>query len=179
MIGENNINYLNTDLYIISSDVRKQTIINYEYNRELHRYKMTACHPAAHHLPSLKRDVQMIKDGLTIKTIGTHYSKSDILSADKTITIVEGMSAAFIDTAFFDLSIYFYTDGATELKRRSGRDVLERGTDINYLKKSHEERRIQYGIYMHPYSEKFDIVIKTTNKQVAIEKANFNFKQVE
>ncbi len=149
-LDQDEVNYMNTDPYIVDSDIRKQTMLDYTYQNEHHRFKMTACHPAAHHLPSLERDVQMIRAGLDLMTIDTHYMKSTLISSKKQITIVEGMCVAFIDPELFDLKIYFYTDGATELKRRSGRDVLERGTDINYLKQSHDERRIQYELFMHP-----------------------------
>jgi uridine kinase len=43
------------------------------------------------------------------------------------------MTVAFTDPNLYDLKIYLYTDGETELMRRSIRDVSERGTDINYL----------------------------------------------
>lgn len=57
-LHQDQVNYLNTDPYIVNSDIRKQTILDYTYQNEHHRFKMTACHPAAHHLPSLERDVQ-------------------------------------------------------------------------------------------------------------------------
>lgn len=176
LLDENKVNHLNTDPYIVSSTVRKHAILDYSYQNENHRYKMTACHPAAHHLPSLERDVQMIRNGMDVYTISTHYKKSELLSSKNNVTIVEGMSAAFIDPTLFDVKIYFYTDGETELRRRSNRDVLERGADINYLRKSHEERRIQYELFMHPYSRHFDIIIKATDEQTCFEKAIFDFK---
>lgn len=169
-LDQDEVNYLNTDPYIVDSDIRKQSILEYTYRNEHHRFKMTACHPAAHHLPSLERDVQMIREGLDLMTIDTHYMKSALISSKKQITIVEGMCVAFIDPQLFDLKIYFYTDGATELKRRSDRDVLERGTDINYLKQSHDERRIQYELFMHPHCQHFDMVIKTQDDEILIEK---------
>lgn len=169
-LHQDQVNYLNTDPYIVNSNIRKQTILDYTYQNEHHRFKMTACHPAAHHLPSLERDVQMIRAGLDLMTIDTHYMKSALISSKKQITIVEGMCVAFIDPQLFDLKIYFYTDGATELKRRSDRDVLERGTDINYLKQSHDERRIQYELFMHPHCQHFDMVIKTQDDEILIEK---------
>jgi len=169
-LDQDEVNYLNTDPYIVDSDIRKQSILEYTYQNEHHRFKMTACHPAAHHLPSLERDVQMIREGLDLMTIDTHYMKSALISSKKQITIVEGMCVAFIDPELFDLKIYFYTDGSTELKRRLGRDVLERGTDINYLKQSHDERRIQYELFMHPHCQHFDMVIKTQDDEVLIEK---------
>lgn len=172
-LNRDEVNYMNTDPYIVSSDIRKQAIIDYTYHHQDHRFKMTACHPAAHHLPSLERDVQMIKEGLDLWTIDTHYMKSSFISSKRPITIVEGMSVAFINPELFDLKIYFYTDEATELMRRSGRDVNERGTELNYLKQSHNERRIQYELFMHPYSQHFDMVIKTDEDEFHIEKNIF------
>lgn len=164
-----NVNYINTDPYIIT-DVRKYTSINYEYNKENHSYKMTACHPTAHNLLALERDIMMIRDSLDFYTIGTHYLKRTLISTQNNINIVEGMSVAFLNPNLFDLTVYLYTDGETELIRRGVRDVSERGTDFNYLKQSHEQRRIQYDLFMHPYHENFDIVIKNSNKEFNIEK---------
>src|SRR3954452_3687881 len=66
LLPKDEVNYINTDPYIVSSTIRKSAMIDYTHNNNAHRYKMTACHPAAHHLPSLERDVQMIKDGLDL-----------------------------------------------------------------------------------------------------------------
>lgn len=174
-LNQSEVNYINTDPYIVSSDIRKHTIINYTFQNEQHHFKMTACHPAAHHLPSLERDIQMVKEGLDLLTIDTHYMKSTLISSKSKITIVEGMSVAFINPKLFDLQIYFYTDGDTELKRRSGRDILERGTNIDYLRQSHEERRIQYELFMHSFRQHFDIIVKTSNDKVCLEKIAFDF----
>lgn len=176
LLNQHEVNYFNTDPYIVSSTIRKHAIIDYTYQNKHHRYKMTACHPSAHHLPSLERDVRMVREGLDFYTIDTDYMKSECISSKKKITIVEGMSVAFINPHLFDLKIYFYTDSETELMRRSSRDIVERGTDINYLRQSHEERRIQYELFMHPYRQHFDIVIKTEDEKMSIEKQTFNFK---
>lgn len=77
-------------------------MINYTYQNVNHRFKMSACH-----LPSLERDVQMIRAGLDLLTIDTHYMKSTLISSKQQITIVEGMSVAFIDPELFDFKIYF------------------------------------------------------------------------
>lgn len=130
---------------------------------------MTACHPSAHHLPSLERDVQMVREGLDLYTIDTHYMKSELISSKNKVTIIEGMSVAFINPDLFDLKIYIYTNGETELMRRSSRDLVERGTDIKYLRQSHEERRIQYELFMHPYSQHFDVIIKSSD-EICLEK---------
>lgn len=174
-LNQSEVNYINTDPYIVSSNIRKHTIINYTFRNEQHHFKMTACHPAAHHLPSLERDIQMVREGLDLLTIDTHYMKSALISSKTKITIVEGMSVAFINPKLFDLKIYFYTDGDTELKRRSGRDILERGTNIDYLRQSHEERRIQYELFMHSFRQHFDIIVKTSNDIVCLEKIAFDF----
>ncbi len=70
----------------------------------------------------------------------------------------------------FDLTVYLYTDGETEFKRREIRDISERGTDIQYLRDSHQERRIQYELFMHPYHQHFDVVIKNNNQGFIVEK---------
>ncbi|WP_243522244.1 uridine kinase [Bacillus pseudomycoides] len=175
LLMQDEVNYINTDPYIVSSNIRKHAVINYTYQNVNHHYKMTACHPAAHHLATLERDVQMVRAGLDFYTIDTHYMKSELISSKKKATIVEGMSVAFINPDLLDLKIYFYTDGQTELMRRSSRDTVERGMDIQYLRQSHEERRIQYEVFMHPYSQHFDIVIKNSDEATCLEKSAFVF----
>lgn len=172
-IGHKEVNYIHTDPYIIGSNLRKYTVLNYKYKNKNHHYKMTACHPSAHNLSALERDISMIKSGLNFYTIGTHYNKSTLISSQNKVNIVEGMSVAFINPNLFDLKIYLYTDGETEFDRRAVRDVSERDTDINYLKQSHEERRIQYELFMHPYHRNFDIVLKSSNEELLVEKNSF------
>lgn len=174
LLGQQDINFINTDPYIIGSNLRKYTIVDYEYNNEVHHYKMTACHPSAHNLSALERDIHMIRDGLDFYTISTHYSESTLISSQNKVTIVEGMSIAFINPELFDLTVYLYTDGETELNRRGIRDVSERGTDIHYLRQSHEQRRIQYDLFMHPYHQNFDVVLKNSNEEIFLEKDEFN-----
>lgn len=169
------INYLNTDPYIVSSDIRKNAAIDYTYDGVAHRYKMTACHPEAHHLGALERDVRMAKDGLDFYTIDVPYLENKLISSGNKLTIVEGMSAAFIDPELFDLKIYFYTDSETEFARRSSRDIAERGMELEHLKASHGQRRIQYELFMHPYNRNFDIVIKTEAERQIVEKMAFDF----
>ncbi|HJF31181.1 MAG TPA: phosphoribulokinase [Sporosarcina psychrophila] len=170
LLEQKDINFINTDPYIIGSNLRKYTVLDYEYNNEEHHYKMTACHPTAHNLSALERDINMIRDGLDFYTIGTHYRESTLISSQNKVNIVEGMSIAFINPMLFDLTIYLYTDGETELNRRGIRDVSERGIDIHYLRQSHEERRIQYDLFMHPYHRNFDVVLKNSNEEFFLEK---------
>lgn len=170
LLRQEQINYINTDPYIIESNLRKYTLINYKFNGEEHQEKMTACHPAAHNVAALERDIHMIRDGLDLYTIGTHYTKSTLLSSENKISIVEGMTVAFTDPNLYDLKIYLYTDEETELKRRSKRDVYERGKDLENLRKTHQQRRIQYDLFMHPYQRNFDIVIKNSNEDYILER---------
>lgn len=174
LLGNEDVNYINTDPYIIGSNLRKYTLINYEYKNQSHQNKMTACHPAAHNIYALERDVQMVRYALDFYTIGTNYTESKLISSRNKINIIEGMTVAFTDPNLYDLKIYLYTDGETELIRRGVRDVSERGTDINYLRKSHTERRIQYDLFMHPYHKNFDIVLKNSNEDYILEKSCFN-----
>ncbi|OXM16131.1 uridine kinase family protein [Paenibacillus herberti] len=160
LLERDDVNYINTDTYIIGNHLRKNTVINYEYNNEQRHDKMTACHPSAHNISALERDLHMLRDGLDFYTIGTNHSKSTLISSQNKINIIEGMSVAFTAPSWYDLRIYLYTDGETELLRRSLRDVSERGKDIHYLRDSHETRRIQYDLFMHPYHENFDIIYK-------------------
>ena len=92
LLNINEVNNMNTDSYIVSSNVRKHTLIDYTYQNKNHRYKMTACHPSAHDLSTLERDVQMVRDGLSLYTIDTHYTTSKFISSKNKVTIVEGMS---------------------------------------------------------------------------------------
>ena len=61
--------------------------------------------------------------------------------------------------------------------RRSSRDIAERGADIDFLRNSHQERRIQYEVFMHPYSQFFDIIINTSNEAICIEKNTFQWQK--
>ncbi|MCT4784643.1 MULTISPECIES: uridine kinase family protein [Exiguobacterium] len=159
------VNYLNTDPYITDSTLRKSTILEYTVDGVTHRYKMTACHPAAHHMLSLERDVRMIREGIGFYTIDVPYLKRTWIDPKKSVTIVEGMSVAFLQPEKEDISIYLYSDGETEFNRRAVRDVTHRGMELDYLKASHEERRIQYEQFMHPYREKFQIILNTSGDE--------------
>lgn len=57
ILGHDFVNYINTDPCIIGSQLRKYTLIDYEYKNQHHHDKMTACHPAAHNIFALERDI--------------------------------------------------------------------------------------------------------------------------
>ena len=54
IIGLNEVSRINTDPYIITSQLRQYTTIQYRYQNKDYQSKMTACHPDAHHTPSLE-----------------------------------------------------------------------------------------------------------------------------
>ncbi|MGG4168933.1 phosphoribulokinase [Rossellomorea vietnamensis] len=166
----NGVNYINTDPYIVSSAVRKHSFIEYEYRNEKHQSKMTACHPDAHHLFALDRDIRMVREGMDLYTLDVPYDPSRLISSQNNLTIVEGMSVAYSKAYLYDLKIYFYTDGETELLRRGIRDINERGIEVEYLRKTHDERRIQYEVFMHPKSENFDVVVRNSDEGYWVEK---------
>ncbi|WP_052256522.1 uridine kinase [Salinicoccus sp. YB14-2] len=167
-------NLLNTDAYIIPSKYRKDIQAAYPSKGEKHTYKVTACMPAAHELGSLTRDILLLRNGEDLRTIDAHWSPSELLYGSRRVTIIEGMSVAFIDKNLFDLSIYIFTDEQTEFDRRSDRDVNERGRNLQQLKDSHHERRIQYEMFMHPESESFDVVIDNSDDGFKTVKSCFN-----
>ena len=51
LLHKDEVNYINTDPYIVSSTIRKHVMIDYTYQNRTHRFKMTACHPSAHQIP--------------------------------------------------------------------------------------------------------------------------------
>lgn len=172
----NGVNYINTDPFIVSSAVRKHSFIEYEYENEKHQSKMTACHPDAHHVFALDRDIRMVREGMDFYTLDVPYDPSRLISSRNNLTIVEGMSVAFSKPDLYDLKIYFYTDGETELMRRGIRDINERGMEVEYLRKTHDERRVQYEVFMHPKSEHFDVVVRNSDEGYWVEKNSLIMK---
>ncbi|MGM7702384.1 uridine kinase family protein [Pseudalkalibacillus sp. Hm43] len=175
VLGQDEVNHLNTDPYIIGSNLRKYAKIDYEYENKKHHFKMTACHPAAHNVVALERDIIMIKGGLDLYSIGTSYSESTLMSSKNRVTVIEGISVAFVNPDLIDIKIFFYTDGETEFLRRTDRDIKERGLNLDYLKQSHEERRIQYELFMQPYQKNFDVIVRNSNNEYQIEKSAVQF----
>ena len=170
LLDENDINFINTDPYIIDLNLRKYSKLEYEYKNKRYNYKITACHPIAHIVSYLERDINMINSDMNFYTMETHYCERKLISSSKNITIVEGMSVAFMKLDLFDMTVYLYTDGETEFSRRKDRDISKRGKNLDYLKESHEHRRIQYELFMHTYSQNFDILINNSDDKFLVEK---------
>ncbi|CAD2075333.1 phosphoribulokinase [Phocicoccus pinnipedialis] len=152
-------NYLNTDSYIVEGKYLHNTFASYEVDNQKAQYKITACMPIRHELSSLARDLQILRSGGDLLTIDKPWDPQRVLKGTKKVTIVEGMSVAFLEPFDFDLSIYIYTDSNTELKRREVRDINERGRELEMLIGAHKHRRYQYDLFMHPLKDKFQNII--------------------
>lgn len=124
---------LETDTYIIANDFSQAVLISYPDQGEEVLGSITACHPARHELASLRRDIMMFKQGLDFLSIDTPWSPSFLVKGNVPILIAEGMSTTFLEPELFDLSLYFYTDGDTELQRRLGRDTSVRGRNPEFI----------------------------------------------
>ena len=165
ILGEERANLLATDPYVIVGEYRDLLS-----SKDFPHQKVTACLPAVHELSSLERDICALQTGLDILTIGTSWSPSLRLSAQKPILIVEGMSAAFLPKNLFDLSICFYTDDQTELERRLARDVAVRERRPEWIEQTHLDRREQYQHFYQPYLAAADLIICQTSNSFRIEK---------
>lgn len=150
------VNLLETDPYITSG---RHLVVP----KETPDQKVTACLPVAHELASLQRDILALQAGMDILTIEEPWKASEILSGEKTILIVEGMSVGFLPKELFDKTICFYTDEETELKRRLARDTTMRNGDASFILASQQMRREQYLQYYKETESKADILIKQSN----------------
>lgn len=158
------VNLLETDPYVIGSP--RGLVVP----KDSPGQKVTACLSSAHELASLERDIQALQAGMDIRTIDQPWSPSHILSGNKSILIVEGMSVAFLPKSLFDQTICFYTDDHTELERRLSRDVAQRNREIDFIYRTHKIRREQYHLYYQPLESEADILVNTSQDQFRIVK---------
>ncbi|MFC3928157.1 uridine kinase family protein [Streptococcus caprae] len=166
MLDANQVNLLKTDAYIIDGGLRQQV-----RPANAPDQKVTASLPVAHELASLTRDIQALQKGMDLLTIDcSPWAPQTLLSGSKPILIVEGMSTAFLDKALFDVSIACYTDSETELDRRLGRDIAERGRVAEFVLQTHQARRQQYETYLAPTLDDADIIINQSNNDFIIER---------
>ena len=146
------VNLLETDPYITSG---RQLVVP----KETPDQKVTACLPVAHELASLQRDILALQAGMDILTIEEPWKASEVLSGEKPILIVEGMSVGFLPKELFDKTICFYTDEETELKRRLSRDTTVRNRDASFIVASQQMRREQYLRYYKETESRADILV--------------------
>ncbi len=156
------VNLLETDPYITSG---RHLVVP----KETPDQKVTACLPVAHELASLQRDILALQAGMDILTIEEPWKASEILSGEKTILIVEGMSVGFLPKELFDKTICFYTDEETELKRRLARDTNVRKSEASFVRETHQIRRGQYRRYYQETEKEADVLINQSQNQFQIE----------
>ena len=157
------VNLLETDPYITSE---RHLVVP----KQAPDQKVTACLPVAHELASLQRDILALQAGMDILTIEEPWKASEILSGEKTILIVEGMSVGFLPKELFDKTICFYTDEETELKRRLARDTTVRKSEASFVRETHQIRRGQYRRYYQETEKEADVLINQSQNQFQIEK---------
>lgn len=155
------VNLLETDPYITSN---RHLVVS----KESPDQKVTACLPVAHELVSLERDILALNAGMDILTIAEPWKPSEVLSGEKPILIVEGMSVGFLPKELFDKTICFYTDEETELKRRLSRDTTVRNRDASFILNTHKERRNQYNRYYKETESTADILVDQSGNQFII-----------
>ncbi|MGS4810681.1 uridine kinase family protein [Streptococcus sp. Z554] len=155
------VNLLETDPYITSN---RHLVVS----KESPDQKVTACLPVTHELVSLERDILALNAGMDILTIAEPWKPSEVLSGEKPILIVEGMSVGFLPKELFDKTICFYTDEETELKRRLSRDTTVRNRDASFILNTHKERRNQYNRYYKETESTADILVDQSGNQFII-----------
>ena len=155
------VNLLETDPYITSE---RHLVVP----KETPDQKVTACLPVAHELASLQRDILALQAGMDVLTIEEPWKASEILSGEKTILIVEGMSVGFLPKELFDKTICFYTDEETELKRRLARDTTVRNRDTKFILASQQMRRMQYLQYYKETESRADILVDQSDDKFQI-----------
>ena len=155
------VNLLEIDPYITSG---RQLVVL----KETPDQKVTACLPVAHALASLQRDILALQAGMDILTIEEPWKASEVLSGEKPILIVEGMSVGFLPKELFDKTICFYTDEETELKRRLVRDTTVRNGDASIILASQQMRREQYLQYYKETESRADILVDQSDNKFQI-----------
>ena len=155
------VNLLETDPYITSG---RHLVVP----KETPDQKVTACLPVAHELASLQRDILALQAGMDVLTIEEPWKASEILSGEKMILIVEGMSVGFLPKELFDKTICFYTDEETELKRRLARDTTVRNRDASFILASQQMRREQYLQYYKETESRADILVDQSDDKFQI-----------
>ena len=155
------VNLLETDPYITSG---RQLVVP----KETPDQKVTACLPVAHELAGLQRDILALQAGMDILTIEEPWKASEVLSGEKPILIVEGMSVGFLPKELFDKTICFYTDEETELKRRLVRDTTVRNGDASIILASQQMRREQYLQYYKETESRADILVDQSDNKFQI-----------
>ena len=155
------VNLLETDPYITSE---RHLVVP----KQAPDKKVTACLPVAHELASLQRDILALQAGMDVLTIDEPWKASEVLSGEKPILIVEGISVGFLPKELFDKTVCFYTNEETELKRRLARDTTVRNGEASFILASQQMRREQYLRYYKTTESMADILVDQSGNQFII-----------
>lgn len=168
LLDPERVNLLQTDTYMVPGSYQDLVQL-----ADASGQRVTASLPIAHELTSLTRDIQTLQRGMDLLSIDcSPWAPQTVLSGDKPILIVEGMSSAFLDKELFDISIACYTDSETELARRLVRDVAERGGVAENIRAGQAVRRQQYETYYQTFLDHADIVINQSRNDFVVERTS-------
>ncbi len=172
-IGEDNVNYIQSDTYLTDSSIRNNSKWEKEIAGKVVEGRLTACCPDATFLPGINRDIQSMYKGVPVWTVEDNDCPSVLLSPARKICLVDGIGACFSDISLFDLSIFIYCSKNDEYQRRLIRDSDRRGVPIKMIKSDFELRRIQFDLEVFSRREEFDMVLKSkVDFSVEVEKDN-------
>lgn len=161
MIGDENINRINSDAYLIDSSARAGAKWRGDVNGKETEGRLTACCHNATFVPGLNRDIKSVIAGYPVWTIEDFGSPSVMLNQDKHILMVEGIGACFSDITLFDVSVFVYCDAKNEYARRLPRDENFRGIPIEKIKSDFDLRRAQFEIEVLPRRELFNLILRS------------------
>ncbi len=126
--------------------------------------KFTHLHPESNYLTKMNEDIFDLKIGKDIYQVnydhknGKFTEKEHIESSDN--IIICGLHSLYIEKDhLYNLKIFIDTDKSLKEKWKIQRDVIERGYDIENVKKQIIDRQDDYEQFILPQKEKSDIII--------------------
>lgn len=150
------------------------------------RKKMNYDHPEAFETELLLEQLQMLKDGKSIKCPVYDYSRhnrSDMVIAvePKKVILVEGIMV-FADERLrkmFDIKIFVEADADERILRRVIRDVKERGRDIEGVVEQYLTTvKPMHYLYVEPTKPLADVIINSGMNEVAFQLVKTNVEKI-
>ena len=150
------------------------------------RKKMNYDHPEAFETELLLEQLQMLKDGKSIKCPVYDYSRhnrSDMVIAvePKKVILVEGIMV-FADERLrkmFDIKIFVEADADERILRRVIRDVKERGRDIEGVVEQYLTTvKPMHYLYVEPTKSLADVIINSGMNEVAFQLVKTNVEKI-
>lgn len=171
------------DIAVIYHDnyYKKQDELSFE-----ERKKMNYDHPEAFETELLLEQLQMLKDGKSIKCPVYDYSRhnrSDMVIAvePKKVILVEGIMV-FADERLrkmFDIKIFVEADADERILRRVIRDVKERGRDIEGVVEQYLTTvKPMHYLYVEPTKPLADVIINSGMNEVAFQLVKTNVEKI-